>query len=46
MEQRKHQNVAIIHRVDDKVIDSLGFSDLMERFQQHKNQLKRRGHND
>jgi len=46
MEQRKHQNVAIIHRVDDKVIDSLGFSDLMDRFQQHKNQLKRRGHND
>lgn len=39
MEQRE-PNTVIIHRVDGKVIDSLGFSDLLIRFQRYKNNLK------
>lgn len=39
MEQRE-TNIAIIYRVDGKVIASLGFSDLLTRFQRYKKSLK------
>ncbi len=42
MEQRPQENLAIIHRVEKRVIDSLGFSDLLDRFQQYKRKRKRR----
>jgi len=40
MEQRNHENVAIIHRIDGRVADSLSFSDLLNRFQSYKKDLK------
>ncbi|MDZ7683419.1 MAG: ATP-binding cassette domain-containing protein [Fodinibius sp.] len=43
MEQSEHQNIAIIHRAAGQVIDSLGFSDLLDRFQQYKRMLKAGG---
>lgn len=43
MEQRKHDNVVIIHRVEGQVIDSLGFSDLLNRFQSYKKKVKAGG---
>ncbi len=43
MERCEPENIAIIHRVDGQVIDSLGFTDLLDHFQQYKRQLKQRG---
>jgi len=45
MEQSQHENMAIIHRVDGQVIDSLSFTDLLDQFQQYKRRLKQRGEN-
>lgn len=46
MEQRNHENVAIIHRIDGRVRDSLSFSDLLNRFQSYKKDLKMGGEDD
>ncbi|MDZ7658696.1 ABC transporter ATP-binding protein [Fodinibius sp.] len=43
MEQSRESNIKIIHRIDGKVIDSLGFSDILNRFQTYKKQLKTGG---
>lgn len=43
MEERGHDNIAIIHRVDGQTVDSLGFSDLLSKFRQYSNELKSRG---
>lgn len=40
MEQRKQENVAIIHRIEGQVIHSLGFSDLLNRFQSYKKDVR------
>lgn len=40
MEQKEQDNAAIIQRVDGKVIDSLSFSELINRFQRYKRSLK------
>lgn len=45
MEQSQHENMAIIHRVDGQVVDSLSFTDLLDQFQQYKRRLKQRGEN-
>lgn len=43
MEQREHENVAIIHRIEGRVADSLSFTDLLNRFQSYKKKLKTGG---
>lgn len=43
MEQSRHDNIAIIHRIDGQVIDSLSFTDLLDQFQQYKRRLKQGG---
>ena len=45
MEQSRHENLAIIHRINGQVIDSLSFTDLLDHFQQYKRRLKERGEN-
>ena len=45
MEQSPHENIAIIHRINGQVIDSLSFTDLLDQFQQYKRRLKERGEN-
>lgn len=43
MQSEGSENTAIIRRVSGKVTDSLGFTDLLSRFQQHKRSLKSGG---
>lgn len=42
MEKAPDDNTVIIHRVDSQVIDSMGFTDLLNRFQRYKKGLKPR----
>jgi len=43
MEQRQHDNVVIIHRAAGQVIDALSFTDVLNRFQSYKKELKTGG---
>lgn len=43
MEQRNQEKVAIIHRIEGRVADSISFSDLLNRFQSHKKELETGG---
>ncbi len=43
MEKAPEDNTVVIHRVGDQVTDSLGFADLLNRFQAYKKELKTEG---
>lgn len=43
IEQQAQENEAVVHRSDGQVVESLSFTDLLERFQEFKKKLKTRG---